>query len=102
VLDRLVECVGCAWWGACIANNIHAHTALTRARRDDFLGHVSLPMTEFYGKRTVDKYAHTQSPTHSDATRDARVWSKAAANESMWHLRTQVVHSAEELAQGAR
>lgn len=27
------------------------------ARRDDFLGHISLPMTEFYGKRTVDKYA---------------------------------------------
>jgi hypothetical protein len=24
--------------------------------RDDFLGHLSLPMTEFYGKRTVDKY----------------------------------------------
>ncbi|ELR10915.1 uncharacterized protein ACA1_145570 [Acanthamoeba castellanii str. Neff] len=24
--------------------------------RDDFLGHLSLPMTEFYGKRTVDKW----------------------------------------------
>jgi hypothetical protein len=41
---------------ACVVVSVNTGGDLPNFR-DDFLGHVSLPMTEFYGKRTVDKYA---------------------------------------------